>query len=539
MLTLPSHSPSLRLTLRPYQQSALDAIAAAALRGVRRQVIALPTGSGKTIIFAHLVAQEPGRSLILVHRDELVSQTLDKLQMIAPGLPVGVVKAERDEHDAQVVIASVQTLARPRRLERLARDFALVVCDEAHHAMPANTYGGIFAYLSNVDDPPLLLGFTATPFRPNNTPLVTTEAVPGCFDEVAYALPLGWMIEHGFLAPIRTEGIFLDLDMKKIAVQHGDYSAHDLGEALLKADAPEHLVRGYQEITPGRRAMVFCPTVEMSQIVGQAFTDAGIASAVVVGETPNEERRRIYREVRAGDVRVLVNCMVLTEGFDEPSIDAIFIARPTRSKVLYTQAIGRGLRLWPGKEDCIVVDAVGATKRHDLMSVAALLGLLKAKEPLHGFMDDEEEEEIGDDDGPVAAQRKAYERHKIDLWNRTPLRWVTTHRGRMVLSLGQWGWLRIREMGDGRACLEARRSAERSYQMVADEMTIEYCLGIAGHTVRDAGMVGLVRKDATWRENTRSVKAEAFARKLKIDIDARWTAGELSDAINQIVGDWY
>jgi ATP-dependent helicase IRC3 len=173
MQVVDSQDSGVTIELRPYQQDALNAIEAAVLRGIRRQVVSLPTGSGKTVVFSHLIAERQTRTLILVHRDELIRQTLDKLAMVALGsaLDVGVVKAARDEHAGDVVVASVQTLQREQRLQRLAQTFGLVVVDECHHALPENSYGRILAHVgSDHDEGPLTVGYTATPFRPNNEP---------------------------------------------------------------------------------------------------------------------------------------------------------------------------------------------------------------------------------------------------------------------------------------------------------------------------------------------------------------------------------
>ena len=367
-----------QIELRPYQSSALTAIEAAALRGIRRQVVSLPTGSGKTVIFAHLIVQMQCRTLILVHRDELIRQTLDKLQMVAQGtaLDIGIIKAERDEHGGDVVVASVQTLARENRLQRVAQTFGLIVVDECHHALPENSYGRILTYVgADQDDGPLTVGYTATPFRPNNDPIITAGDALGCFDEVVYSLPLMGLITQGYLAPLTAKGIFLEgLNLDTVRTRHGGYVESDLAEALMAADAPEHLVRGYGELASERRALIFTPTVGMAYAVEHAFRRAGLMAATVVGETPIEERQAIYRQVRAGQLHALVTCAVLTEGFDEPSIDCIMLARPTKSKVLFYQCIGRGLRLWPTKDDCLLIDATGATKRHGLLSIAAELG---------------------------------------------------------------------------------------------------------------------------------------------------------------------
>jgi superfamily II DNA or RNA helicase len=180
-------------------------------------VLSLPTGAGKTVIFSQRIAERQQRALVLVHRDELITQTLDKLSMVARGtaLRIGVVKAERDEHAGDVVVASVQTLQRTKRLQRLAQTFGLLVVDECHHALPDNGYGRLLRYLhAFAEDGPLTVGCTATPFRPNHASLITTGDELGCFDEVVYTLPLPWMIHHGYLAPIVGKELVLEASPK-------------------------------------------------------------------------------------------------------------------------------------------------------------------------------------------------------------------------------------------------------------------------------------------------------------------------------------
>src|SRR5215510_14214611 len=297
-----SETSRIPLELRPYQRDALTAIEAACLRGVRHQVVSLPTGAGKTVIFAHLILERQSRTLILVHRDELIRQTLDKLAMVAHGtaLDIGVIKAARDEHAGDVVVASVQTLQRETRLQRLAQTFGLVVVDECHHALPDNSYGRILTHVgADQGDGPLTVGYTATPFRPNNDPIITVGETPGCFDEIVYTLPLMGLIAQGYLSRIVAKGIFLEgLDLDAVRVRHGDYVEHDLAEALMAADAPEHLVRGYGELAPERRALIFCPTVAMAYAVEHAFRSAALTAATVVGEALTEERQASYQQVR-------------------------------------------------------------------------------------------------------------------------------------------------------------------------------------------------------------------------------------------------
>jgi superfamily II DNA or RNA helicase len=537
--TMEHEATGVSIQLRPYQRDCLTAIEAAALRGVQRQVVSLPTGAGKTVIFAHLLVERQTRTLILVHRDELIRQTLDKLAMVAQGtaLDIGVIKAARDEHAGDVVVASVQTLQREARLQRLKQTFGLVIVDECHHAALDNSYGRILAHVgADQEDGPLTVGFTATPYRPDNDPIITTRGTPGCFDEIVYTLPLMGLIAQGYLSPIIAKGIFMEgLDLGQVRTRQGDYLDHDLAEALMAADAPEHLVRGYRELALGRRALIFCPTVGMAYAVEHAFRRAGLAAASVVGGTPIDERRVIYQRVRAGHLNALVSCAVLTEGFDEPSIDCVMLARPTKSKVLFYQCIGRGLRLWPTKQDCLVIDATGATKRHGLLSIAAELGLLMPTTPQASPVPTGTSVRmvVSDPSKPTG-----YHAHDIDLMQRLRLHWVETPRGYWVVSLAD-RMLRVRPDGQGTYRLEVRKHKEQRYTPLADRLSIDYCFGIASDTAREAQLLHLVREGASWRQNARSPKQEAYARRLGVPIQPWWRSGELSDAITAITGDWY
>jgi superfamily II DNA or RNA helicase len=529
------------IALRPYQRDALTAIEAAELRGVRRQVLSLPTGAGKTVIFSHLLVERQARALVLVHRDELVTQTLDKLAMVARGtaLDIGVVKAERDEHAGDIVVASVQTLGREKRLRTLAQTYGLIVVDECHHAMPENGYGRILSSLGAfADDGPLTVGCTATPFRPDNSPIITAGDTPGCFDEVVYTLPLPWMIQHGYLAPIvGKELVLAGFDLDAVRTRHGDYVESDLGAALMGAHAPQHIVRGFCELAMGRRAIVFCPTVGIVNAVQTRFIQEGLRAASVVGATPLAERHAIYAQLRAGTLDALVSCMVLTEGFDEPSVDCVILARPTKSKVLFFQAIGRGLRLSPltGKQDCLLIDAACASKRHSLLSLAAQMGLLA--HVADGQLQ-EEREASGSEQQDREEAEGSYRVRTLDLTACEPLHWVQTPKGYWVVSLAD-RTLRVRSDGAGTYLLEANARGEKRYQRLADGLSLDYCFGIASDTAKDAKILHLVKEGAQWRLKARSDKQEALARKLGIRMHPEWRSGDLADAITAVTGDWY
>jgi len=360
------------LALRPYQAEAIEAILKGFDRGIRRPLVAHPTGTGKTVLFAHLLRQRPGRALILAHRDELMSQAVEKLAVVDPSLDIGVVKAERDEHDAPVVVASVQTLSRPSRLERLTSDFEILVVDEAHHAT-ADTYRRILDYCGVFKpDGPLCLGVTATPFRADGAGLGTI------FQKIVHERGILDMIREAYLADLRAIQVRLDCDLNALHTRAGDFMDRESSALLVAGNAPRHAVEAYQAYAAGRKALLFTPTVDLAHAMAEAFEAAGMAAEGRDGTTPLEERRAIVRRLHTGETSVVGNCGVLTEGFDEPSVDCIIVARPTRSKPLYVQMIGRGTRPFPGKADCLILDLVGATTRHDLMTAAALFDLKPA-----------------------------------------------------------------------------------------------------------------------------------------------------------------
>ena len=357
------------LALRPYQHEAIDEILAAISNGINRPLVSLPTGTGKTVVFAHLLAQRGGRGLVLAHRDELLRQAADKLMLVAPGLNVGIVKAGENQVAAQVVVASVQTLSRPNRLEQLPGDIETLVVDEAHHAV-APTYLRILEYLGAFNtNGPLCVGFTATPERGDGAGLGAV------WQKIVYQKTILEMLLAGYLCDLRAVRVSVAVNLNQVRVRGGDYAEGELGRAMMHANAPAHVVAAYQEHAAGRKTLVFTPTVDLAHAMAESFESAGVRAEALDGQTPDEERRAILRRLHSGETQVVANCAVLTEGFDEPSIDCVIVARPTKSKPLYIQMVGRGTRIYPGKEDCLVLDVVGATSRHDLITASTIFDL--------------------------------------------------------------------------------------------------------------------------------------------------------------------
>lgn len=369
------------LDLRPYQRRTLTDIENAEREGLKRPLVVLPTGTGKTVVFSHALKEraERGRGLVLVHREELAGQTVEKIRMIAPELSTGIVKAERNDIDADVVVASVQTVSRDRRLAELIESgrrspFGTVVVDEAHHA-PAPTWTKVLRGVGSWSEyGPLTIGFTATPERDNKSLGVWERVVSYMSIREAIYGDRKKDEEGGYLVPILPAVVVeTKMDMGKVRKgSDGDLSGGDLGKAMEDAGAVEQIADAYAEHARDRKGVAFTPTIATAHHLAAELCKRGILAEAVDGNTETELRRAILRRLKTGQTQVVVNCAVLTEGFDEPSISCVVVARPTKFHGLYVQMVGRGTRLYPGKKDLMVLDIVGASNRHELVGLVDL-----------------------------------------------------------------------------------------------------------------------------------------------------------------------
>src|SRR5437667_1339529 len=318
--------------LRAYQSEALNAVCDAYRSGKRRVIVSLPTGTGKTVVFAHVprVLKMKKRLLVLAHREELLLQARDKFRSIDPELKVEIEQAgSRAADDAKVVIASVQSLARNvAGLVRLHHDeFSIVVVDEAHHAV-APSYRRIFDHfgLFKPGVPRYLIGFTATPRRGDK------HGLGEVFEEVCYARDMREMIRDRYLCPLTGWRVDTDLSLDNVKVRHGDFVENQLARVVNTPVRNNLLVKAYRDFAAGRRAIIFCVDVAHAQDVHRAFDEAGIRAAPVWGELSRDDRRNVLAQFSAGKIDVVTNCNLLTEGSDEPRVDCVVMARPTRSK---------------------------------------------------------------------------------------------------------------------------------------------------------------------------------------------------------------
>ena len=361
------------MELRDYQQAAIAAVMAARKRGVRRQVVCLPTGAGKTVIFARLAAIARRPVLVLVHRSELVEQAAEKIGR-ALGDPAQV-QVEQGTRRAgagvKAVVASIRSLS-PARIERLRGDHApgLVIYDECHHA-PAEDNLRVLRQLGAFEPEwtGTLVGFTATPVRADGLGLDEV------FQEIVFEKGLRAMIAEGWLRPLRGVRIDSAADLRAICRAGSlDFAPEELELAVDVSERNALVARSIQELARDRRTIVFCAGVAHATSLARALVAVGVPAGVVHGGLAPEARAEVLGAFRRGALRALTNVAVLTEGFDDPGVSCVAMARPTRSPGLYAQCVGRGMRLDPGARDCLVLDFVDLSSL-PLVTLPSLFGL--------------------------------------------------------------------------------------------------------------------------------------------------------------------
>lgn len=343
-------------TLRPYQREAIDAVLAARREGVRRMVVCLPTGAGKTVIFSHLAQLARRQVLVLAHREELLGQAREKLERAMNGAGVVAVEqgAKRAPEDAKVLVCSIRSL-HEERLARIirGRDVGLVVYDECHHAA-ADDNLRVLRQLGAFDEgwTGTLLGFTATTARGDG------KGLDDVFERIVYSRSLPSMIEDGYLSPLRGFRVSTAADLTRLSSSGLDFREEELAEAVDIEERNAVVARSIQELARDRRTIAFCVTVNHARNLARSLNTLGVPAGVVHGMMPSDVRARALADFREGRTHVLTNVAVLTEGFDDPGVSCIAMARPTRSEGLYAQCVGRGTRLHPGKKDCLILDFV-------------------------------------------------------------------------------------------------------------------------------------------------------------------------------------
>lgn len=354
------------MQLRPYQQEARTAIENEWDAGNSRTLLVLPTGCGKTIVFAKISedrVRQGDRVLILAHRGELLDQAADKIRT-ATGLICSTEKAEQSCLDSgsqwyRITVGSVQSLMRQSRLDRFDHDyFNTIIIDEAHHAV-SDSYQRVLQHF----DSARVLGVTATPDRGD------MRELGNVFDTLAYEYTLPRAIKEGYLSPIKALTIPLNLDLSGVGIQSGDFKPGDLDCAL--DPYLRQIAKEMQKYCSDRKTVVFLPLIKTSQKFRDILNESGFRAAEVNGNS--DDRAEVLADFDAGKYNVLCNSMLLTEGWDCPSVDCVIVLRPTKVRSLYCQMVGRGTRLCEGKDHLLLLDFLWHTERHELCRPAHLI----------------------------------------------------------------------------------------------------------------------------------------------------------------------
>jgi superfamily II DNA or RNA helicase len=533
---------TMELQLRPYQQEAVEAFFNA-LPDHRRQLIVLPTGAGKTVVFGAIARRfyetvsTDKPILVVAHRSELLDQAEQKIRYVWPDALIGRIQAERNEQLGMVLLASTQTLVAGRKVPQPG----LIIYDECHHSRAEGALGVLTRLRVFEPDGPPLLGVTATPSRSDKTELGDV------FEHLTYERTILQMIMDGYLADVR--GIKVEvpgLNLSAIRTVGGDYNAKQLSYVMNIDGALDAVVEAVQTYAPERKSLVFAVDVKHAKALAERFQAAGMACAAVDGGMPAEERASILEAFAQNRLRILVNCQILTEGYDQPDVDAVVIARPTRSQALYTQMVGRALRLHPSKTDALVLDLTGASEDKSLQTFTRLMKTQRKQNSHVVTLAGADADELPLGDGESVTEwlarvdetnRQKQEKAKqvaeaINLFaNRARYRWQQV-QDVFAISFDDSRWAYLYRDGDEYwPVLELNN--EKFMPLHDRPVPLEYAQGIAEGFLQLLESK-LIQKDAEWRDAPMSPRQKYVLDKYRIRYDDTWNRGMAADALAKV-----
>jgi len=461
------------MILRPYQEIAVDD-AATALDKHKNTIVVAPTGAGKTIMLSALVGKRfkvGNKVLVLQHRDELVRQNKTKFSRVNPDITTSIVDGSEKDWSGSTIFSMVQTLSRENNLSHI-NHFDLVVVDESHHAV-ADTYMRIINKVKEANDSVEIVGFTATPNRGDK------KGLKKVFTNCSHQIEISTLIREGFLVPPKTFVIDVGVqkDLANVRKTVTDFDMSEVEKIMNKRAINEKIVAEWQDKAETRKTVVFCSTINHAQDVCDEFRRANIRAEIVTGDTPSEERKQILKDLEHGDVQVVVNVAVLTEGFDAPPISCIVLTRPCSYKSTMVQMIGRGLRTvsqeeYPGliKKDCIVLDFGTSVLTHGSLDEGVNLDgdahLNAGATPLKICPECQSEVPLSSRECPICGhefggeEKEALENFtmtEVDLIDRSPFRWLDLFENEIcMMASGFNGFGLVAHLDDISVCVVKR-----------------------------------------------------------------------------------
>lgn len=390
----------MEITLRPYQLECVDEINKLSLG--ERGLVVLPTSSGKTQIFSNIVMNNKSRSLIIVPSDELKSQAKDKLLNLDPTLDIGLIQANINELSNQICIATRQSLSHSKstRIERMLEHggFSLVIIDEIHNATLQ-----IEKILKQINcSKAKVVAFTATPWN---------KDLHSSFDNIIYTKDILYMLDHGYMCEPKVMQISTKTSLAGVRTVAGEFNQRQLELCVDTSERNDLIVKAYKQMAADRRHTVcYCAGIEHSSNLAKEFRDNGISCESIDSTLSKEERISILDRFEKGITKVISNVAILTTGWDFPPLDAIILARPTKSKILFVQILGRMLRLHEGKVDGLLIDIKDASTSHDIMDMSNIFDVnFKNGQTLSEAREDKKTEDIA-----KKAEREKIEQERLE-----------------------------------------------------------------------------------------------------------------------------